>query len=118
LLYYDGDIVSTAKDRLTSVLSDLTTLENAQLLSNSSVLDGDVGKATHLINDASAMHDQASQIILQTPLTTSSSTTASTTPSKSTPAPRDLIQKSINDIKSAYQFFIAISTSIKTQLSY
>ncbi len=118
LLYYDESIISTARNRLSSVLSDLTTLENAQLLSDSSVLDGKVGQATHLIGDASSLHDQVSQAILQPSLSDSTTTTASSTLSDNAPEQRSMLEKSITDIKDAYGFFIEISNNIRSQFAY
>jgi hypothetical protein len=132
LLYYDAGIISTANNRLNSISSDLTNLENAQLLLNSSVLDDDISQAANLIDKASSLHGQASGLILwvspenststtassttDSELTPTASSTATSTPAVDTPDPRDLIEKSISDIKSAYQIFIEVVNNIKTQL--
>jgi hypothetical protein len=115
LLYYDADIISTAQSRLNSVLSDLATLDKAQLLLNPSELNVDANQVTQLIAKASTLHDQASQMIIELP---DSATTTTSTAFSATSTPRTLIEKSINDIKSAYGYFIQISSSIKTQLDY
>lgn len=129
LLYYDASIISTAENRLTSVSSDLASLEDAQLLLNPSMLDVDVSQAAGLIGKAATLHDQASALILQnwpldyasttassTAITPTASSTATSTVSTNTPDPRNLIEKSIGDVKIAYQIFIGVATSIKTQL--
>jgi limonene-1,2-epoxide hydrolase len=130
LLYYDAGIISTAENRLNSVGSDLDTLENQQLLSNTNPLDDEVSEAMILINKASSLHDQASGIILQALPGDSASTTpglASDTASTSSvggstttsaTSTRALIEKSITDIKSAYKIFIDVSTNINAQLNF
>ena len=134
LLYYDAGIISTAKSRLSSVSSDVANLENEQLLSESSVLDNDVKLSSQLINKASSLYNQANQLILQSSLESSTSTTASSTviasstlnlaasatasstPATAAPDPRTLIEKSVSDVKDAYQIFIEIANNIKAQL--
>lgn len=125
LLYYDASIISTAGSRLSSIKSDLSSLESSQLLANQSALDDEVSQAADLINTASTLHDQASDLILQTSSSTESasttsslnaSSTATTTKAAANPDPRSILEKSINDIKSAYQIFIKVANSIKDQL--
>ncbi len=118
LLYYNQNIISTAKARLNNVGKDLTQLENADLLINTQVIDSAFGIASKLINQASELNNLASSTILQA-LPGGTSSTTTTTPnmgSATTTNPLVLIEQSINDIKDAYQLFISIGKSIKTQL--
>lgn len=119
LVYYDESVISTAKTRLDKVTSDINKLQSSGLLKKS-FSHSSLDKASGLIDEATKLEDQAKALILQPPQDNTPATqTGQTTTDKTVtppPAPRDLINQSINDIKESYNLFIQVSKDIRKAL--
>jgi hypothetical protein len=122
LIYYDADIIATAQTRLDKLKIDISKLQNLGLLRKDFQQDS-LAKAASLINEASELQNQAKEIVLEPPQTatneiigeTATSDKANTDAGSTTvqpPTPRDLINKSISEIKNVYDIFLQISKDI------
>ena len=126
LLYYDADVIATAQTRLDKVKVDIAKLQSLGLLKKG-FTQSSLDKAAGLISDAAKLQSQAKDLILEPPQTATDQTTDETTTSDKTttnagttvtppPTPRDLVSKSIGEIKSAYNIFLRISKDVRKAL--
>ncbi len=129
LLYYNEDVISTAKTRIDKINADITKLQSSGFLKKG-FSQNSINKASGLIADAIKLQNQAKALILQPPTqadntvknstdTITNTTTDNTATDKAItppPAPRDLIEKSIGEVKSAYNIFLQIGKDIRKAL--
>lgn len=122
LLYYADEITATARTRLDKITSDIAKLQDAGFLKKG-FAQNSLSKADGLIKDAVKLHDQAEIMILrpvqeQTTGDKANPTMDTGTDKKATPPPtaRDLIEKSISDIKSAYNIFLQVGKDARKAL--
>lgn len=105
LLYYNEGVLGTAKTRLNKISADIKKLERFGLIERGSV-KSQLDKASKLISVAQDLNYQAKDLVLANPLAIDLEKPKVTKP-KSTP--RELIEKSLANIKSSYDIFLRIS---------
>lgn len=116
LLWADENAVHTAKTRLNKVISDIKKLEKFGLI-DKGTFRVQLDKASRLIASASDLQAQAKGLILNPPDETVEEGDKEAAKEKlAKPKPRELIEKSFNQIKSAYDIFLKISKEVRKTL--
>ncbi|MBI2592948.1 MAG: hypothetical protein HYW37_02250 [Candidatus Colwellbacteria bacterium] len=105
LLYYNEGVLGTAKTRLAKISADIGKLEGLGLIEKGSVRSR-LDKASGLIATAQDLHSQAKKLVLTSPPGIDPEKPKVIKPKN---APRELIEKSLANIKSSYDIFIRVS---------
>ncbi len=115
LVFYDENAVTVAKTRLNKVNADLRKLEKLGLIEKG-YFKTPLDKASKLISGASDLQLQAKGLILNPADEGESETSQTSTKAIVKPKPRELIDKSLSQVKSAYDIFLKISKDVRRLL--
>jgi hypothetical protein len=110
LLYYNEGVIKIAENRLEKVTSDVGKLERLGLIKPSS-MHSQLDSAASLISEASKLQDKARSEIL-----TGEATDVESDDVAVPPSPRELLEKSLNEVKDAYGVFLQIGKDIRKTL--
>lgn len=112
LLYYNENVLGVAKTRLSKISGDIKKLEKLGLLERGSAR-AQLDKASRLISTAQDFHSQAKNLVLANPLDIDLEKPKVTKPKNT---PRELIEKSLVNIKAAYDIFLKVSKDTRRTL--
>lgn len=118
LLFYSADILQITQTRFDKISNDVKKLEKLNLI-KSGYSKSSMENALELINDAHALQTKAKDLILNSDTSNEKvddNVEGIITDNKPEPAPRELIETSLNKIKSAYDIFLQISKDIRKTL--
>lgn len=132
LVFYSEDLINIASERFVKISEDIETLESLGLIERDK-FDNQLSDVDSLLEEADILRGEAKDMILAVPhgedetITTEEVAEASTTEEMEIPTgseidvdeeniPTDTIEKSLNNVKSAYEIFLEISAVVKETL--
>jgi hypothetical protein len=121
ILFYSADVLQITQTRFDKISNDISKLEKLGLI-KTGYSESSMEKAAQLINDAGVLQIKAKALILNQDIPkkeTADNTEEIIGDGKEPipePTPRELIETSLNKIKSAYDIFLQISKDIRKTL--
>ncbi len=107
LVFYNEEILGVANDRLDKIEADVKKLDKLGVIKESD-FQGRLEEANSLLKESSNLQGEAKKITL------SATSTGSTEESDS--SSKDMVEKSLNNVKAAYNIFIELNQSVKKAL--
>ena len=108
LVFYNEDVLGVANDRLGKIEADVKKLDKLGVVEGGA-FRGKLDEATNLLKEAAKLQGEAKKIILGT----ASSTDSEREKKLST---KDMIEKSLNNVKTVYDIFLELNQNVKKAL--
>ncbi|MBI2594960.1 MAG: hypothetical protein HYW38_01725 [Candidatus Colwellbacteria bacterium] len=107
LVFYNEEVLGVANDRLGKIEADVKKLDKLGVIKESD-FRGKLDEAGNLLGEAAKLQGEAKKIIL-------SATSTDAVKEKKMSA-RDMIEKSLNNVKTVYDIFLELNQSVKKAL--
>lgn len=106
LVFYNEEVLGVANDRFSKIGADIKKLDKLGVVSEGDFREK-LDEVTSLLKEAADLQGEAKKIILAT----------STDPGKSEePSAKDMIEKSLNNVKTVYGIFLELNQLVKEAL--
>ena len=106
LVFYNEEVLGVANDRFSKIGADIKKLDKLGVVSEGDFQEK-LDEVSNLLKEAADLQGGAKKIILAT----------STDPGKSKePSAKDMIEKSLNNVKAVYGIFLELNQSVKKAL--
>lgn len=106
LVFYNEDVLGVANERLGKIEADVKKLDKLGVIKEED-FRGKLGEARNLLDEAAKLQGEAKRIIINA---------SSTDTLKEKTSARDMLEKSLNNVKTVYDIFLELNQSVKKVL--
>lgn len=107
LVFYNEEVLGTANDRLSKIETDVKKLDKLGVIKEDD-FRGKLDEADKLLQEAADLQGKAKEIIL--------SATSADLVKKEKPSAKDMIEDSLNNVKTVYDIFLELNQIVKKSL--